>query len=70
MFKIIWVGAAAVVAIGWIAYGVWRIIDHLQEKRRPRPKTKHLQEVRKSFDDYLKKMEDYKKPTYKRENEK
>jgi hypothetical protein len=70
MFKIVWITAAIIVAIGWIAYGVWRIADHLQEKKRPKPTTKHLQQVKRSFDDYIKKMEKYEKPTYKRENRK
>ncbi|MHC4617746.1 MAG: hypothetical protein ACYTEQ_08330 [Planctomycetota bacterium] len=70
MFKIIWLTAAAIVAVGWIAYGIWRLKEYFEEKKRPKPKTKHLQEVKKSFDDYVKKMENFKKPTYKREDEK
>ncbi|MHC4647627.1 MAG: hypothetical protein ACYTBJ_19345 [Planctomycetota bacterium] len=68
MFKTIWLTAAIVVGMGWIAYGIWRIIERLREKRRPKPTTKHLGNVRKSFDEYTKKMENYKKPTYKRED--
>jgi type VI protein secretion system component VasK len=66
MFKILWITAAAIVAIGWIAYGVWRVIDHLQERKRPKPGTKHLQEVKKSFEEYAKKLEKFEKPTHKR----
>jgi hypothetical protein len=69
MFKTIWLTAAAIVAVGWIVYGVWRLKEHIEEKKRPKPKPKHLQEVKKSFDDYVKKMENFKKPTYKREDE-
>jgi hypothetical protein len=68
MYKIVMITSAIIVGMGWIAYGVWRIIDHFQEKKRPKPTTRHLQEVKRSFDDYIRKMEKYKKPTYKREN--
>lgn len=70
MFKIIWITAAVILAIGWIVYGVWRIIDYFREKKKPKPTTKHLQQVKKSFDDYIEKMKKYEKPTYKRENKK
>jgi len=68
MLRTIWLIAAAAVGMGWIAYGIWRIIEHFKEKKRPKPTTKHLQNVRKSFEEYTKKMESYKKPTYKRED--
>lgn len=67
MFKIVWITAASIVTIGWIVYGIWRIIDHCKEKKRPKPATKHLQEVKKSFDDYAKKVAAFEKPKYKRE---
>jgi len=67
MFKIIWIAVAIIVAIGWIAYGVWRLRERSEEKKRPKPTTEHLKQVRKSFDDYIQKMEKYEKPTYKRD---
>lgn len=70
MFKIIWLTAAGIVAVAWIVYGIWRLKEHIAEKRRPKPSTKHLEQVKKSFDDYIKKMENFKKPTYKHEEEK
>jgi hypothetical protein len=70
MFKILWLTAAGILAIGWIIYGVWRLIENYREKRRPKPTTKHLGEVKKSFDDYTKKLADFKKPTYKPEDKK
>ncbi|MHC4482536.1 MAG: hypothetical protein ACYSW4_03205 [Planctomycetota bacterium] len=70
MFKIVWITAAVILAIGWIAYGVWRIIDYFREKKKPKPTTKHLQQAKKTFDDYIEKMKKYEKPTYKRENKK
>lgn len=70
MFRTIWIIAAITLAIAWIIYGIWRIIDYIQEKKRPKPTTKHLQQVKKSFEEYEKKMANYKKPTYKRDDEK
>ncbi|MHC4573300.1 MAG: hypothetical protein ACYS76_04090 [Planctomycetota bacterium] len=70
MFKIIWLTTAGILAVAWIVYGIWRLKEHIEEKKRPKPSTKHLQQVKKSFDDYIKKMENFKKPTYKREEEK
>jgi len=67
MFKILWITAAIIVGIGWIGYGVWRIIDHLQDKKRPKPTTKHLEQIKKSFEEYAKKLEKFEKPTYERD---
>jgi len=67
MFKTVMITAAVILVLGWTAYGIWRIIDHFQEKKRPKATTKHLQEVKGSFDEYTKKLENYKRPTYKRE---
>lgn len=67
MYKIVMITSAVIVGIGWIAYGFWRIAEHFQERKRPKPTTKHLQHVKKSFDEYIKKVEKYEKPTYKRE---
>lgn len=67
MYKIVMITAATIVGIGWIAYGVWRIREHLEEKKKGKPTTKHLQEVKNSFDDYVKKLEKFEKPTYKRQ---
>ena len=66
MFKIL-IPAAIIVAIGWIAYGIWRIKIYLDEKNKPKGKTEHLQKVEKSFDDYAKKMREYKRKPYERE---
>jgi uncharacterized membrane-anchored protein YhcB (DUF1043 family) len=70
MFRTIWIIAAVILAVAWIIYGLWKIIDHFREKKRPKPTTKHLQQVKKSFEEYAKKMESYKKPTYQRDDEK
>lgn len=70
MLRIVWIAAAIILATGWIIYGVWRIIDYFQEKKRPKPTTKHLQKVKKSFEEYAKKMQNYERPTYKRDESK
>jgi len=66
MFKIL-IPAAIIVAIGWIAYGIWRIKTYRDEKNKPKGTTEHLQKVKKSFDDYAKKMGKYKRKPYQRE---
>jgi len=66
MYKTVMITAAIILALGWTAYGIWRIVDHFQEKKRPVSTTKHLQKVKKSFEEYAKKMQNYNKPTYKR----
>jgi hypothetical protein len=70
MFRIIWIAAAIILAIGWIIYGVWRIIDHFQAKKRPKARSKRLQQSRRSIEEYAKKMQNYKRPTYKRDESK
>jgi hypothetical protein len=67
MFKIFMITAMIILAIGWAAYGVWRIITYFTEKNKPKPTTEHLQKVRKSFDEYAKKLQSYERKTYKRE---
>ncbi len=69
MYKIIMVVGTIIVVGGWIAYGVWRYKTNLEEKRNPKPKrtSEHLQKVQKSFDEYTKKMANYKKKPYERE---
>jgi len=67
MFKIVMIIAVVVLALGWIAYGIWSYRERIEEKKRPKPTTEHLEKVKDSFDEYAKKMENYKKPTYKRE---
>ena len=53
----------AVVGIGWIAYGIWWHVTGYLEKKKPKPKSK----VKKSFEEYVKKMEKFEKKTYDRD---
>ncbi len=71
MYKIVMIAGIIIVGTGWIIYGVWEMIDRRKEKTRPKPTTEHLQKVKKSFDDYTKKMESYQlKPYERKEKEK
>ena len=70
MFRKVWIIAAAVLALCWAAYGIWTMIERRREKRRPKPTTKRQQQAKQSFEEYVKKMKEYKKPIYKRDDEK
>ena len=72
MAKIILITAAVILAMGWIAYGIWELRVRREEKRNPQPKptTEHLKKVRKSFADYTKQMENYKLKPYERDEKK
>jgi len=67
MFKIVMIAAVIIMAIAWIAYGVWRYRTYLSEKGKPKPTTEHLEKVRKSFEEYTKKLKNFKRKPYKRE---
>jgi len=67
MFKTVIIIAAAITAIGWIAYGVWDFIERRKEKSGPKPTPEHLKKVKSSFDDYIKKMEKFEKTPYKKQ---
>jgi len=62
----------AIVALGWIAYGIWRLKEHIDEKKNPELKdeetTEHLKEVKSGFEDYMEKMKDFEKKTYDRKD--
>ena len=66
MYKIL-IPVAIIVAIGWIAFGIWKIKIYLEEKDKPKRTTKHLQKVKDSFEDYTKKMGEYKLKPHERE---
>ncbi|MEE9370013.1 MAG: hypothetical protein V3W45_00960 [Sedimentisphaerales bacterium] len=70
MYKLIIIGAI-IVAIGWIAYGIWRFKIYREEKNQPKPRSERLVQSRKSFEDYMLKMKEFekKKPYERKENE-
>jgi len=61
------IAAAIIVVVGWIAYGIWRLRTYLREKNEPERKTEHLEQVKRSFEEYTKKVEQYKRKPYERE---
>jgi Tfp pilus assembly protein PilO len=67
MAKIVIIVLAIAVALGWGAYGIYVLWDRYQEKRQPKAKPKHLEEVKKSFEDYAKQLADFKRKTYDRD---
>lgn len=69
MAYIILLIAAVIVGIGWIAYGIWDYKERQREKEEPDRSTEHLQKVKKSFEEYTKKMKDYKLTPYERKDE-
>jgi len=70
MFRIIWIIAVVVVALGWIAYGIWVLIERRRERNMPKQPTKKKQEVRKSFEDYATKLKEFEKAANKKRNQK
>lgn len=69
MFWTIIITAAAMLALGWVAYGIWELRARLEEKKNPKPKptTEHLQKVKDSFEEYTKKLTNYERKPYQRE---
>jgi len=73
MFKILMITAVIILALGWSAYGIWVLRERRKEKNlsdveiQAKKSTEHLNEVRKSFDEYTKNLEKFKRKTYKRE---
>ncbi len=66
---IILIAGAIIVVAGWIAYGIWQYQIYKEEKKEPNKKTEHLEKVKKSFEDYTKKMADYKLKPYERKED-
>jgi len=66
MFKIVMTISIIIVAIGWIAYGTWRVVSRFSEKKRPKRTTRHLQQRKESFDNYIQKLQNYEKKPYER----
>ena len=68
MAYIILIIAAILVGAGWIAYAIWDRRERKREEAEPERSTDHLQKVKKSFEDYTKKMADYKLKPYERKD--
>jgi hypothetical protein len=64
----IMIAGAALVAIGWIAYGIWEWRERKLEKEQPKVRSERFQQASSSVSDYAKKLAEFKKPVYKRED--
>jgi H+/gluconate symporter-like permease len=67
-YKIL-IAGAIIVALGWAAYGIWWYKVLQEEKKEPQKKTEHLDKVKKSFEEYTKKMAEYKLKPYERKGD-
>ena len=67
-YKIL-LAAIIVVIVGWIGYGIWWYRVLQEEKKQPNKKTEHLEKVKKSFEDYTKKMAEYKLKPYEKKGD-
>jgi heme/copper-type cytochrome/quinol oxidase subunit 2 len=59
-----------IVAAGWAAYGIWRYKEYKEEKKEPEKKTEHLDKVKRSFEEYTKKMKEYELKPYEHKKDK
>jgi hypothetical protein len=67
-YKIL-IAGAIIVALGWIGYGIWWYKIQQEEKKEPGRKTEHLEKVKKSFEEYTKKIAEYKLKPYERKDD-
>jgi len=70
MFKVIWITAAVIVGLGWIAYGIWVLIEKRRRQKMPQQSTKKKQQVRKSFEEYATKLKEFEKAANKKRKQK
>jgi hypothetical protein len=68
LFWTLIIAAAVVVGLGWIAYGIWQWRENKLEKERPKVRSERYQQATNSVADYAKKLAEFKKPTYKRDD--
>lgn len=59
---------AVLVGLGWIAYGIYDYRQRKLEKQRPRERSERYKQATDSVADYAKKLAEFKKPTYKRDD--
>ena len=62
------IASAIVVAVAWAVYGIWEYRQNKLEKEQPRERSDRYQQATGSVADYAKKLAEFKKPTYKRED--
>jgi predicted negative regulator of RcsB-dependent stress response len=68
LFWIIIIISACLVVLGWIAYLIWDWRQNKLEKQMPRQRSERYTQATNSVADYAKKLAEFKKPTYKRDD--
>jgi hypothetical protein len=68
LFWKIMIAAAVLVALGWVAYWIWDWRETKLEKQQPKVRSEKYQQASSSVADYAKKLAEFKKPVYKRED--
>ncbi len=63
MYKTFMIIGIAVIALGWIIYGVYNFIMDRREKKQP-SRSRHLEKAKSSMSDYAKKMAKFEKKRY------
>jgi len=67
LFWKLMIAAVVLVAIGWIAYGIYEYRERKLEKERPKERSERYKQATNSMTEYAKKLAEFKKPTYKRD---
>jgi cytoskeletal protein RodZ len=67
LFWMILIAAGAVVVLCWIVYGIYEYRERKLEKQRPKERSERYKQATNSVADYAKKLAEFKKPTYKRD---
>lgn len=62
LFWKIMIGAAVLVVLGWIGYGIWDWRERKLEKQRPRERSERYKQATSSVVDWAKKMAEYQPP--------
>lgn len=68
LFWIIIIASAALVGLGWIVYGIWNWRMNKLEEQRPKQRSERYRQATNSVADYAKKLAEFKKPTYKKDD--
>lgn len=68
LFWILIIAGAVVVGFGWLAYAIWEWRERKLEKEQPKVRSERYEQATDSVADYAKKLAEFKKPTYKRED--
>jgi predicted negative regulator of RcsB-dependent stress response len=68
LFWALLIAGAVAVAVGWIGYGIWEWRERKLEKEQPKQRSEKYQQATSAVSDYAKKLAEFKKPTYKRDD--